>query len=327
MAEMNYRYQLTINNPLSENRGWTHEKIFEVLTSRFKTLTYACLADEQGSTFHTHIFVIFRSRVRFEMVKKYFPEAHIEVAHGTISDNVLYIKKEGKWLDDVKHGTKIEGSFEEWGKQPPDSKGIRTDMSELYYMIAVEELSNSEILSINQDYILQIDKLDKVRTTVLMERYKDTVRLNLKVVYVCGATGTGKTRGVLEKHGYSNVYRITDYKHPFDGYNCQPVIAFDEFRDSLRLTQMLNYCDIYPIQLECRYSNKFACYDHVYIISNWELSRQYIHEQSCDNESWKAFLRRIHEVIVYEKDGKIKKYASVDDYFNKHECPFDNDTN
>lgn len=64
------------------------------------------------------------------------------------------------------------------------------------------------------------------------------------MVYISGATGTGKTRGVLEKNGYSNVYRVTDYLHPFDSYNGQPVIAFDEFRSSLRIKEMLLFCDI-----------------------------------------------------------------------------------
>lgn len=91
------------------------------------------------------------------------------------------------------------------------------------------------------------------------------------MVYISGATGTGKTRGVLEKNGYSNVYRVTDYLHPFDSYNGQPVIAFDEFRSSLRIKEMLLFCDIYPIELPSRYTNKYACYNKVYIISNWSL--------------------------------------------------------
>lgn len=68
-----------------------------------------------------------------------------------------------------------------------------------------------EIVSQNQDYLLILDKIDRARTTILTEKYKETVRLDLEVVYISGATGTGKTRGVLEKHGYSNVFRVTDY--------------------------------------------------------------------------------------------------------------------
>ena len=311
-----YMYQLTINNPLE--KGFTHEHIIEIIRDNFRIVTYFCMSDEQGSMFHTHIYVIFTSRVRFSMMKRYFPEAHIEKCRGSVSDNVNYIKKTGKWeLDENKQEKKIEGTFEEYGTQPPDSKGKRSDMSDLYQMIT-DNMTNAEILAVNQDYILHIDKLDKIRTTILTERFKETIRLNLSVTYIYGATGTGKTRDVLESNGYANVYRITDYTHPFDSYACQPVICFDEFRSSLRLKEMLMYCDIYPIELPSRYANKFACYNKVYIVSNWSLERQYSELQIEDNESWKAFLRRIHKIIYYEDYGKKIEYNSVEEYMSRN---------
>lgn len=310
-----FMYQLTINAPIE--KGFTHERIVEIIRCNFKTIIYFCMADEQGSLFHTHIFVVFASRVRFSMIKRYFPEAHIEKCRGSVSDNVNYIKKSGKWeLDETKQEKKIAGTFEEFGTQPPDSKGKRSDMSELYQMV-LDNMTNAEILAVNQDYILQIDKLDKIRVTVLTERYKETVRLDLEVTYISGATGTGKTRGVMESNGYANVYRVTDYLHPFDGYNCQPVICFDEFRSSLKLKEMLLYCDIYPIELPSRYANKFACYNKVFIISNWSLEKQYSEIQKEDEESWKAFLRRIHKVILYDNSGRKTEYQSVKDYFDR----------
>ena len=144
---------------------------------------------------------------------------------------------------------------------------------------------------------------------------KLTVRLDLEVIYISGATGTGKTRGVLESNGYSNVYRVTDYKHPFDSYNGQAVLAFDEFRSSLPIKEMLLYLDIYPIELPSRYTNKYACFNRVYIISNWSLEKQYKEVQKDDVETWNAFLRRIHKVVIYEKDGTVIEYPSVNNYF------------
>ncbi len=310
------KYQLTINNPL--DYGYTHEKIFETCRDSFQTLAYLCMADEQGSTFHTHVFVCFGSRVRFSKVKKHFPEAHIEKCKGTVSDNINYIKKSGKWKDDTKHGTKIDGSFEEYGSRPPDSKGKRGDMTELYQMVA-DGMTNAEILAENQDYILQIDKIDKLRTMLLTEKYKGTRRLGLKVVYVYGATGKGKTRGVLDKHGDSNVYKISIYKNPFDSYSAESVLMLDEFRSSLKISEMLDYLDIYPIILPARYSDKYACYETVYIISNWELEKQYREVQTDSPETWKAFLRRIHEVQVYQEDGSITVYDTVEKYLKRNE--------
>lgn len=41
------------------------------------------------------------------MIKRYFSEAHIEACKGTVSDNILYIKKDGKWLDDLKMSKRL----------------------------------------------------------------------------------------------------------------------------------------------------------------------------------------------------------------------------
>lgn len=308
------KFLVTINNP--QEKGLSHEEIKKILVTNFRTLEYAAMADEQGSCYHTHLFIYFNSRVRFSTVKKHFPEAHIDTAKGTISDNVNYIRKSGKWKDTEKSETSIPDTFEEYGARPPDSKGRRSDMSELYQMV-LDGMTNADILATNQDYILQIDKIDKIRTTILTDRYKGTIRKDLKVIYISGETGTGKTSGVLAEHGAENVYRVTDYLHPFDGYNCQPVIAFDEFRSSLYLKDMLNYCDIYPLELPARFSNKYACYDTVYIISNWELEKQYSEVQKEDTASWQAFLRRISEVRQYKGVGDVATYHTVSEYFNR----------
>ena len=307
---------ITINNPIE--KGYTHHEIKRRLVDHFKTISYICMADERGSCYHTHIFAYFSSRVRWSTVKKHFTEAHIDLVQGLPSECIQYVSKSGKWKDSEKEETKIEGTFEEWGNRPHDTLGKKADMSLLYEMVK-NGMSNSEILAMNQDYILQIDKLDKLRTMLLTDKYKNTRRLDLKVIYMYGATGSGKTRGILAKHGDSNVYRITDYQHPFDGYNCQPVIVFDEFRSQLRISDMLNYCDIYPIELPSRYANKFACYDTVYIVSNLCLEQQYEYVQQENLESWNAFLRRIHEVTVYDSGQSIIKYNSVEKYIHRND--------
>ncbi len=307
-------YFLTINNPKEHNMS--HQQIKDILILNFKTFTYTAMMDEIGEkgTYHTHALLCFNSRVRISMIKKYFPSAHIDVVKGSVTDVINYIRKEGKWTDTAKAVTTVEGTFEEYGSRPLDN-GRRNDMAELYQMV-MANMTNAQIIDQNQDYIMQIDKLDKLRTTILTERYKDTVRLNLEVTYISGPTGVGKTRGVYESNGYSNVYRVTDYHNPFDGYNCQSVICFDEFRDSISLKLMLMYLDIYPIELPCRYTNKFACYTKIYIISNWPLERQYQSIQDEDLASWEALIRRINKVIIYDKDGQTNEYKGAKAYLD-----------
>lgn len=309
-----YQYQITINNP--NKNGHSHEHIKETLTTKFKTLEFFCMADEQGDTFHTHIFVCFSSRVRFSTIKKHFKQAHIEMVRSDVKTNIDYIKKAGRWENDKKHGTSIEGTYEEYGTPPPDNRGKSKDMEDLYHMV-LDGFTNAEIIAKNQDYILQIDKLDKLRTIILTEKYRGTRRLELEVCYIFGAPGAGKSRSVLDEYGDDKVFRVTDYNHPFDGYNCQPVLAFEEFRSSLPLKDMLNYLDIYPIELPARFSNKYACFTKIFLINNWELERQYSELQNTDTESWAAFLRRIHRVKHFKSKDTVIEYNSVSEYFNR----------
>ena len=128
-----------------------------------------------------------------------------------------------------------------------------------------------------------------------------------------GKTGAGKTRSIMEQHGYSKVYRVTDYAHPFDNYKGQDVILFEEFRSSLPLAAMLNYLDGYPVELPCRYANKVACYTKVYLVSNIPLHEQYPNVQMDKPGDWAAFRRRIQ--VVQHKTRDFEE-LSPDDRFD-----------
>ncbi len=110
--------------------------------------------------------------------------------------------------------------------------------------------------------------LEQVRQELITEQFRDTFR-TLETVYIYGATGLGKTRFVMEKYCYENVCQITSYQHGcFDKYQSEDVIVFDELSSSLKIQDMNNYLDCYPILLPCRYANRVGCFTKVYIISN-----------------------------------------------------------
>ena len=308
------KWQLTINNP--EEKGLDHDAIKKAL-GELKSSVYWCMANEIGletQTPHMHIFVFMRNSTRFSRIKKLFPEAHIEAARGTVQENRDYVSKSGKWAEDEKADTSVAGTFEESGEPPEEpGQGARTDIAGLYHMIAEENLSNAEVMERNPELAAHIGKMDKIRQDVLEARYREQWR-NLEVTYIFGPTATGKTRGVMEQHGYGSVYRVTDYNHPFDRYAQEPVLLLDEFRSSLLIGDMLDYLDGYPLALPARYANRQACFEKVYIISNIDLTEQYPNVQTNDPATWKAFLRRIHHVIEYRKAGEPIDHGPAIDY-------------
>ncbi len=310
------KWQITINNPIEY--GYSHEHIKELL-NEFSSLVYWCMSDEVGEqgTYHTHVYFCLNNASRFSTIKSKFNGPHVEMANGTSLQNRDYVFKLGKWIKDKKHETNLADTHEEFGECPVERQGSRNDLNDLYDMIK-SGMSNYEIIEDNPSYMLNIDKIERARQIVREEKYKDMFR-ELEVVYIWGETGTGKTRGVMEEYGYSNVFRITDYLHPFDNYKGQEVIIFEEFRSSLKIQDMLNYLDGYPLELPCRYANKIACYIKVYIITNIDLLQQYESVQKEYSETWKALLRRIHKVKQFCSD-KVYEY-SLFDYLNRDLIP------
>lgn len=299
------KWQLTINNPTE--KGFTHERIRAELDS-LKSAVYWCMADEIGEngTYHTHIYIQGKGAMRFSTIKKRFNSAHIEMAKGTALQNREYVSKSGKWEKDKKHETCVDGTFEEWGEMPVERQGARNDLADLHAMVK-EGLSDYDILEQMPEAMLQLDKIQLTRQVIVQEKYKNSWR-DLTCVYIYGDTGTGKTRSVMEKYGYENVFRVTDYFHPFDNYRGQDVIIFEEFRSGFRIADMLNYLDGYPLELPCRYANKYACYTKLYIISNIPLSEQY---RNQPQESFNAFLRRINYVLHYTLQGIRKSTIEI----------------
>ena len=305
------KWQITINNPV--DKGYTHDNIISIL-SNFKGCIYYCLSDEVGAqgTFHTHIYLCCANALRFSTLLKSFEGCHFEMAQGTSQQNRDYVFKEGKWLNDKKGDTNIRDSHIEWGELPVERQGKRNDLEDLYDMIHAD-MTVSQILEICPQYLLNISHIEKARSLYLRDKFKSTMR-DITVTYVQGSTGTGKTFSVLEGFGFNNVYRVTDYSHPFDNYDCEDVIVFEEFRNSLSLSSMLNYLDVYPVMLPARYSQKVACFTKVFIISNYMLEEQYQDLQITHSRDYAAFLRRINFVEIFMP---AKKYLyTTNQYFS-----------
>lgn len=304
------KWQITINNPL--DKGLTHDMIKEKI-SEMKSISYYCMADEVGGktqTHHTHLYIYSSSAIRFSTIKRRFEAAHIELAKGTSQQNRDYVFKEGKWLDNKEKGnTKLPDTQEEWGEMPIERQGARNDLADLYDSIK-SGLSTYEILEEYPDFLTKTDYIEKTRQIIINEEFKNKFR-KLSVTYIFGQTGTGKSRGVLERYGYENVFRVTNYMFGgFDGYKGQDVIIFEEFSSSFKIQDMLNYLDGYPLELPCRYANKIACYTKVYIISNISLIQQYESVQMNYPEIWNAFIRRIHKVVYYAAIDNFIEYET-----------------
>lgn len=301
------KYNITINNPIEH--GYSHEKIKEILST--SNYIYFCMCDEIGAegTYHTHIYACFENAVYFSTLKKRFHTAHIEQAKGSSQENRDYIRKEGKYIDsDKKETNKIE-TFEEFGEMPLDKKAKNKSVSEDVFDMLESGCTVAEIIKKHPSYATKTSSLEQARQTVLEEKFKN-VRREVETFYIYGDTGTGKTRSIMDKYGYSNVYKITNYEHPFDGYGGEDIIIFDEYRSSLPIGDFLQYLDCYPCRLPARYHDKVACYTKIFIISNIPLNQQYKNIQIEQPQTYNALIRRISEITKFEFNYKQLPFAT-----------------
>lgn len=299
------KWLITINNP--KKLGFTIARILEILGSL--NPLYACYAEEIGEkgTRHIHIFIYRKSPIRFNTLKAKFPGAHLDPCNGTIRENRDYVAKEGKWKDTNKAETVIEGSFKEIGELPEEKMSSDEKYQELIRLIKAKTPLDT-IIEIIPSYALRINQIKVLREQILRTEYSNKIR-DVKVIYIDGITGAGKTRMVYNKHGYENVYRVTKYSDyngvKFDEYDFHDVLVFDEFQHQIPITEMLMYLDIYPIELPARYTNHTASYETVYILSNLPFCEQYKELKLQDRETYNAWLRRIQIIYRMDEDGKL----------------------
>ena len=318
------KWQLTINNPAEH--GLTHEEIATAI-HKLSSVVYWCMCDEIGSenTYHTHVYICFKNPKDHTVIANAFPGAHRENVKGTSQQNRDYILKDGEKYNKspdgsysytdgsgkTHTGTNYTDTFEEWGEMPKEHQGKSKDVEKIYSLIK-DGATNLEIIDTVPSGMMNIDKIERTRSMLRDAHFANSWR-DLEVTYIFGATGAGKTRSVMDKYGYANCYRVTDYKHPFDTYDGQDVLILEEYRSQFKIADILNYLDGYPLLLPCRYFNRQACYTKVFIISNLPLEKQYT---NVVQESRAAFFRRVHHVREYQ-GGAVLNYDSLPDYFSR----------
>lgn len=263
---------------------------------------YAVYQYERGEKGTPHIqgFIIYSDSKRFKNVKQDFLAAHIFPAEGTNLSNRDYCTKQA---------TRIAGPVEIGDYAEMRS---RTDIVNL-----LEDLSrgatNMDIRKSFPSLYVQLgpDKLERFRQDELHAKYSTNYR-TVEVCFIYGDTRLGKTSYIFGNYDINKIYRVTNYSNgSFDSYRNQEILVLDEFTGKMDITLLNNILDRYPLELPARYSNKVACFNKVFIVSNLPLSKLYQEEQVSRPEVYRAFLARFNRVIHFTGLGKYR-YETTD---------------
>ena len=251
---------------------------------------------------HYQVFAQCR-RIRFGTLRKKLAavglgDAHIEHRKGSVSEAVGYCTK-----SKTKDGDGFQFGQIDRHEKEDSHQGERTDLQRLKARAEAGETVNEILLS--EDGAAAARCLGWLRATceaAQAAKYRTAVREELEVNYLYGATGTGKTTHVYESEGIGNVYTVTDYSHPFDNYEGEPVLLLDEFVGQLSMPVALKVLDKWPVQLSARYSNKWAAYMRVWVVSNLPASDLYTFSPESQR---RAFFRRFTHFYKMGDDHKL----------------------
>lgn len=261
---------------------------------------------EQGSHTgykHYQLFMQATSRIRLSTVRTRLEKKHgihvnyIEPRRYSVASCVAYVTKQD---------TRVEGPFIHGDFELHEAQGKRSDLEELREAVVKGATVNDVLLDpeLSGKAARVLPWLEKMAGAQQAARFSQEDR-EVTVHYVWGKPGLGKTRSVLDGDR-SQIFRVTNYQHPFDDYAGQRVLVLDEFDSQLPFQLLLNVLDRYPCKLPCRYRDAWAGWTTVWIISNKPLEKQY---QDVDSEVRAALDRRISDYREFHEQSDEEWFA------------------
>lgn len=287
---------------ISQSRSWiltlpAEEYSKEYVEEKLKKYTYVGQLEKGGKTAYLHwqIYIENRTPIAFDTLRKKFSKGHFEQRHGSKKDVYAYCTKADTSLGiTVKNGT-IDTN---------DDSGERTDLDLIRDAILVQGLTPTDVyLTIPQS--ARCVRYVEVLYSALQEKKFKGVDRTVKNYYLHGSPGIGKTRFLHDKYGSDDIYTVDDYTHPWDEYKGQKVLVLDEYYSGMKWNTILKVLDRYSLELPCRYSNKYAGWDTVWLVANSPFEYQYSEIAEKYPERYPAFVRRFDGIYRMDTPGVL----------------------
>lgn len=230
---------------------------------------------------HLQGYLCLKKHMRLgELKRVYSSRAHWERSRGTIDENEKYCSKaESRVIGPFESGDKPEG-----GQQAQKRKWAEV------LALAQAGQTRNEILVAMPELAPCHRGIDALIETT---RPLCATSREIKVFYIYGPTGVGKTHHALTR--FPNAYLVRGAYvagKSFDQYQWEDTIILDEWCPlEWPLTLMNSLLDKWKCPLQCRYQNKYAMWNTVVITSNVPPVDCYT---ACLPLQRESFMRRLH---------------------------------
>lgn len=310
------RYLFTLNNPNQMEMG---QILYFTNHEQFRFMVYQ---GEYGVTGTPHIqgYLEITKNQRIAWFKTNFSaRAHFEPANGSSEQNIHYCSKPVN-LDVntpcmCKHCTAARLNPPNWlavqtfGQPATDITG-NGFWESVAFMIAANA-DDKEIIEKYPQAIANLKKIDDYRKFRKIDELENKsipdptkFRREIRAIWLYGASGSGKTRSIWDL--FPNIYTAGEDKNGFDDYSNQKSILFDDFDPKkISFKTMLRYLDVYPVQLNCRYNNKWAYYNDIFITHIDSPNKVYA---KYDVDKFTQILRRVHIVQVKMISADVREF-------------------
>ena len=311
-------YVFTINNPTPEDFG-----VLEMFINdeKFRYMVYQGEIGHKRGVPHLQGYMEFNRAVDLTVIKKMLPRAHLEIRKGTRDQARHYCLKPcaDPLCKSIHCITERAKNLPKW-LLPVEFGVFKQDSGSSYWAEALRYvemgLSDFDILQVNPNYLAQIKAIRDYRREFERHQFKGkTVDVkkdmrDVKVIYIKGITGVGKTYSVVTT--YPDVYVASAQdKNSFDMYAGQPVILLDEYTDERKIQYWLRLLDRYPVQIPCRYQNQWLAAELIFVVSNINFVELY----ECEDEKIvKAFRRRFSAVITMKSREEFYEVGTKKTY-------------
>ncbi len=253
---------------------------------------------EKEETKHIQGVVFFNQQKTFNTLRDYFKNNHIEKVI-SLKDAINYCKK--------------DGDFIEIGDIPKTKQQISITAD---FIADIKAGVNNNDLAYKYPtlYLQNLNKISSIRQEERFEYYRVNYR-NVKVFFVSGYSGIGKSFMPSLLLGEENIYRISESDaNKWDKYEGQEIVIFEEFSGRFfHINELLQLLDIYPCQLKARYFNKVACYSIVIINTNLKYKDILFNLKIDDDEELvKALDRRILFKGYFSERENLENFYKTD---------------
>lgn len=273
-------FLLTLNQPSN------FDKVKQYLLS-LRNLRYAIAGKEKAPTTgheHMHIFVQFKRSCRLTL--KSLCGCHVDKCNGTPQQNKDYVEK-GKII---------------WEYGEMRSKGWLT-------IEQVKKLKSQERIKLPIQYYRIVKDIDIEESKKM---FVDDIRKNIKVYYISGHSGAGKTNFAFKLIG-KDPFNLVKYENGFwMGVTSTCKIAlYDDWRDDhMEPSEFINFIDYNKHIMNVKGGSVINNYNIIIITTIIELEFIYMNNPKESRYQWE---RRIREIIIgqYTNDDKRKHFNKV----------------